>query len=47
MKQTQNRARRLQMEETVWVVINCKILLTRGTETQTLLLVGYKHTTFV
>ena len=34
-------------EKNVFLLINCKILVTRSTEKQTLLLVGYKHATIV
>ena len=34
-------------EKIAFLLINCKILVTRGTEKQTLLLAGYKHATIV
>ena len=40
-------SKKKKFDKNVWVVINCKILLTRGTEKQTLLLVGHKHATFI
>ena len=33
--------------ENAFLLINCKILVTFGTEKQTLLLAGYKHATIV
>ena len=34
-------------EKIAFLLINCKILITRSTEKQTLLLAGYKHATIV
>ena len=34
-------------EKIAFLLINCKILVTRGTEKRTLLFAGYKHATIV